>query len=450
MPYRRVTGWSGLLAITLALSAAAACGGPGGEGAEGASSPTPGPSAEPSGEPSGTPSTWPTPSPTPTPSPLSWPRPCSDLHAQDAFPTFELTIAPQHWNALIQEFQTGVEEWHPATFRYGDEVVNDVMVRNRGNNSRCGEKMQFAISFNRVDPDQRFHGLRRIHLDHGSCKVLQERLALSFARDFGVPAACANHAQLRVNGSFYGLFTNLEAVNKDFLKRNFAENDGNLWKSGNQLETNEDDTDFETRLPEFWAADDLETVDELTDIDQAIREWAAEAMMPAVDNYWIHGWNYYLYEHPTRGFLFLPHDWDQAWPTSSTRDFDPLNPVRRRPANIVLADPEWRAKYLDALEEAWALYDPAIYEERVETWWEQVVDAAADDPFLTVAPDSNPPGHLMTHFGWRHAWIGEFLACQRGEGPCPLPEPTPTPAPSPTSEASPTPDATPTPEQPVP
>lgn len=57
-------------------------------------------------------------------------------------------------------------------------------------------------------------------------------------------------------------------------------------------------------------------------------------------------------------------------------------------------------EYLDALEEAWALYDPDVYEERVETWWEQVVDAAADDSFLSVSPGSNDSGaHTDTDHG---------------------------------------------------
>ena len=372
--------------------------------------------------PSPTPSTVPSPTASPSPTPSTWPRPCPDVYAPDRLPTFELTISSGDWNTLVSEFHSGLENWYPATFRYEDEVYEDVMVRNRGNNSRCGEKLQFAISFNKIDDDGRFHGLRRINLDHGGCKPLNERLALAFARDLGVNAACANNARLVVNGSYYGLFTNIEAVNKDFLKRNFQEHDGNLWKSGDELKTNEEEPYLETKLGDFWAADTLEEVEALTDVEQAIDEWAAEAALPAYDNFWLHGWNYYLYEHPTRGFLFLPHDWDQAWPYSSSRDFDPLHPVRQQPATIVLENPAWREAYLEALEEAWQAYDADLFQDRVDTWWAQIVIAASEDPFLTIEADSDPPNSLTEHFLWRRSWLRQWLDCQDGGSPCPPPD----------------------------
>jgi hypothetical protein len=256
-------------------------------------------------------------------------------------------------------------------------------VRLRGNNSSCGDKLQLAIAFNKVDPKGRFRGLRRLNLDHGGCHHLEERLALSFMRDVGLPAACANHARLVVNGAYEGLYANIEHINQDFLKRQFpgAENDGNLWKSGNKLRTNEATPDS-SRLDAFWAAHSVEQLDALTDLDEAVLEWAAEATLPARDNYWLWGWNYYLYEHPTRGFLFLPTDLDRSISLSSFgADDNFFRPETLQPtAQLVLADPTWSARYLTAVHRSIRAFDAAVLQARVDRWWAQIADAARTDP----------------------------------------------------------------------
>lgn len=367
------------------------------------------------------------PSPTSSPTPAAYPRPCADVYAQDLLPTFELEMTDAVWSALHQDFAAGEKVYRPAVFRYGDEEYADVMVRYRGNNSRCGAKIQLAIAFNKIDEDGRFHGLRRLNLDHGGCKLLNERLSLEFMRDLGIPAACANHARLVVNGEYYGLFTNIEHVNKDFLKRNFAAHDGNLYKSGRELKTNEEDDPDTSRLDDFWAATDIEAVSVMADLDQAVREWAAEAMMPAVDNYVLHGWNYYLYDHPTRGFLFLPTDQDQSMGGSSSWQLDPLGMVRADPAVFVLQDPRWRAAYLDALVHADAAYDPARLEARIRTMWAQILPSAAADAFLDVDPDEGPPARLLEHLWFRDEHVSRWLECELEGRGCEDPPPASPP-----------------------
>lgn len=349
----------------------------------------------------------------PIPTPAPYPRPCADVYAQDLLPTFELDVTDSVWAELHVDFQNDAKIYRPAAgFRYEGREYSDVMVRYRGNNSRCNGKIQLVIAFNQIDEDGRFHGLKRLNLDHGGCRLLDERITLEFMRDLGVPAACANHARLVVNGEYYGLFTSIEHLNKDFLKRNFAEHDGNLYKGGDELTTNEDDDPDTSRLDEFWAANDVETVAALTDLEEAVAEWSAEAMMPAVDNYVLNGWNYYLYDHPTRGFLFLPNDVDQSLPKSSTWDLDPLDMIRAQPANFVVHDPAWRAAFLSALVEAHAAYDPDRLEARIHEIWAQILPAAAEDPFLDVEPDDEPSVSLRQHIRNRSEWIGKWLDCE--------------------------------------
>ena len=100
------------------------------------------------------------------------------------------------------------------------------------------------------------------------------------------------------------------------------------------------------------------------------------------DNYWQFGWNYYLYEHPTRGFLFLPTDLDRSISLSIFgADDNFFRPPTLQPtAQLVLADPAWNARYLAAIHRSIRAFDAAVLEARVDRWWAQIADAARTDP----------------------------------------------------------------------
>lgn len=308
---------------------------------------------------------------------------CADVYDPDHLPTFEVDIASDHLEALIEEQKAGIQVFHPAVFRYEGEEYPDAMVRYRGNKSTCGDKLQIAIAFHKVNPDGRFHGLRRINLDHGSCGTIEERLALAFVRDeLGVEASCANNARLVLNGHYYGLYTNIEHIDREFLERNFDDPDGNLYEDAREewKKTNEDDPDT-SDMEALNGAADAAAVDALSDLDQAMRMWAGDALLPGCDNYWYFGRNFYVYNHPSRGFLFLPTDYDHALPLGWCSDWM-LMPSEDKTAALVLQDPEWRAKFVDELAAAHARFRPEWFDERIDRWWLQVRESAEADPFL--------------------------------------------------------------------
>ncbi|HET9449756.1 MAG TPA: CotH kinase family protein [Aggregicoccus sp.] len=351
------------------------------------------------------------------PAPLTYPLACHPIYSEDLLPTFELEVSEQNWALLRQEFQEDPsrETEFPATFRYAGEVYPDATIRLRGNHSQCGDKMQFAIAFNKVDRAGRFRGLRRLNLDHGGCYHLEERLALSYLRDVGLPTACANHARLMVNGAYYGLFSNIEHINQDFLKRQFpgAENDGDLWKSGHVLKTNEETTP-ENEIETFWRVRTLPEIDAYVDLDEAVLEWAAEAVLPACDNYWLYAWNYYLYDHPQRGLLWVPTDLDCSWALLEDeveRDIFFPTPLQK-PADVVLADPAWRQKYLAAVRHSVSRMDVAKLEARADRWWAQIAEAARTDPHVpyTEAQVQRFKDGLRRRRVWLDAWVREHAA----------------------------------------
>lgn len=322
-----------------------------------------------------------TPEPTPAP-PSEYPRPCHAIYDPASLPTFELEISDEVWNAMEDDGR-GREEWRPASFRFEGTEYPDVMVRKRGNYSSCGSKLQFAVAFHHVDPEGRFQDLKRLNFDHGSCRILFERVAMEFVREeLGIAAPCANNARVLVNGEFYGLFANVEHQNKDFLKRNFPDPDGNLYKVAEQKKTNEDDPDV-SDLEALHAAHTLEELDALVDLEQAIRMWAAEALLPAEDNFWYYDRNFYVYNHPGRGFLYLPNDYDRALPMNRNLDWDPTRPIQRIPS-VVLDDPEWNERFENELREIHSRFRPEWFDERLDRYWMQVKADVEADPFFEM------------------------------------------------------------------
>jgi hypothetical protein len=335
------------------------------------------------------------------------PGPCADVFSDDLFPTYQIQIAPAEWTALLNDFynmQQNVaagRDYHPyhtlAEFRYGDEVITNLLIRLKGWSSWWQSvpddppKLQFVIAFDGVDSSKRFHGLRKIELDMPRIDetYLRQRISLAYLRALGLPGLCANNARLFINGSYYGLYTNLERPDKTFLQRVFpGEDRGDLWDAGINLEINEDTMGLpHPRLDAFWAAKTPAAIAAIADMDEALLEWAGEAMLGDADGYWIGHYNFFLYDHPTRGWLWIPHDLDADINWLDPR-IDPLYYWGGDPAwappwqhySAIIKDPAWLDRYVAALRRANDVWAAAELPAMVDRFAAQVRDAAAADP----------------------------------------------------------------------
>ena len=86
---------------------------------------------------------------------------------------------------------------------------------------------------------------------------------------------------------------------------------GDLWDGGWGLATNEETgSQPHPRLDAWWAVTDAASLAAIADMDETLAEWAGEAMIADADGFWIGRQNFFLYDHPTRGWLWIPHDLD--------------------------------------------------------------------------------------------------------------------------------------------
>lgn len=354
---------------------------------------------------------------------------CPALYDQDVLPAFTLDLSDAEWAALQADYTTGTKSWHPAAFTSTVDgevvVIDDAAVRLSGNPgfSWIGPKMQFAISFTQYNEEGRLDGLRKLKLDASwyDPSLVRDRLAYAYLRDLGVSAPCANNATLAINGAYYGLYKNIEFADQEFLERVMGREDsgGVLWKYGSEASVNEEEAD-PRHMRDLWSHSDVAWQEANTDLDGNLLEWAGEALIPQDDGYWCCAHNFYIYEHPTKGFQFLP--WDMDYTFDSAPYFaDPDTFYRDSNSqphlDAVAADPTWGPRWVAALETATGAYDPDVMDQRITDWSAQIEDAFASDPTTTISAQAHADA-IARMPGWirsRSAFMQSWVARKQGE-----------------------------------
>ena len=153
-----------------------------------------------------------------------------DLFDQNSVQDIELAVNARDWAELKERYRENV--YYQADLSWRGETVHNIGIRSRGRGSRSGSKPGLRLDFNRYVTGRQFLGLKSIVLDNltQDPAMLKERVVMRFFTEMGLPAPRVVHARLFVNHEFAGLYTVVEAIDKDFLKRTLNENDGYLYE----------------------------------------------------------------------------------------------------------------------------------------------------------------------------------------------------------------------------
>jgi hypothetical protein len=335
---------------------------------------------------------------------------CADLFEQDRLPEYRITLDHAVLRALQTEFTThdGSKEYHPVeSFEVDGETIGGVSIRLKGNEgySWVGTKMQFVLSFVEVDEDQRFHGQRHVAFDATwyDHTLLNNRTASRFLRRMDMPAPCANNAVLFIDDEFYGIYAHMEEPDREYLERNFGKEnaDGNLYKYGYELKNNPGaDT---SRIQQFWSSYAFESISQLGDPAQWVSEWALEATMPDWDGYWISGHNYFIFDHPERGLMYLPWDTDATFAYYNAMSYDPLAGIYwdyvPHEASV-LSQPEYERKFVEAIAEAISRWPVETMEAEVTAWDAQIRPWLDADPNKTYTIEEHDAAVLLLRDGF--------------------------------------------------
>ena len=351
-----------------------------------------------------------------------------------------LTVSRENWNLLRSEGRrlpdviagcTTPESPYtfvPSEVSIDGETVSDVAVRKKGFlGSLSTDRPSLRLDFGRDDHDDRtFHGTRRITLNNN----LQDRtnakqcVVYELFAEAGIRAPRCGLAHVTVNGDDKGVFTNVEPIDKPFLRRTFGNDEGNLYeltigdftaaaKAGLELKTNEtrnDRSDLE-RVERALAAPDeklAEALGEVFDLDEFFTFWAMEVLTGHWDGMTGNRNNTFMYRNPADN-RFHPIPWGTDG-TFTAHPFIPgapasvyaYNSVSRRLYNVPSLRRRYHARLRELLGSVWN-------EDRIVAKLRRLTDRSGGSAAVLSATEAFIRG--------RRAAIEKELASNGGSGP---------------------------------
>ncbi|MBM3787470.1 MAG: hypothetical protein FJW30_24190 [Acidobacteria bacterium] len=349
----------------------------------------------------------------------------ADLFAADKVNDIRLTFAPGDWEKLRATYLE--DTYYKVQFEWQSVKVANIGVRSRGSGSRNSAKPGMKLDFNEFVKDQTFLGFKELVLDNllQDPSMMAERVSFQLFRRMGIPAPSVAHVRVFVNGSYHGLYTVVEPVDKLFLKKYLGEDGGQLfdyeWQSHYSFEdlgdsnetyaffkpkTNDKKPDYETLkafIQTINSAPDeafAGALAEYLDANRFLEYLAVETFLADIDGV-LGDWgmnNFYLYRRgASKQFVFIPWDKDvtfgpmkrSVWNNAET------NVLVRR----LLAIPAYGAHFERSLQTVIAEAGPS------GGWLDMEINRIKAQIHTFAALDTNKPystDHFYTSIRDRH------------------------------------------------
>jgi hypothetical protein len=292
-------------------------------------------------------------------------REAAELFAAEHVAQIDFSVPDGQWGWL--QANAKQEKYVGGRASYDGQPAGLIGLRFKGNYGtlvRCFDaagkltcpKLSFKVDFAEYDAQNRFFGLKKVNLHSmiNDPTKLHEKLAYDLYRSSGVPAPRSTWANVRVNGTNYGLFSLVEEIDGRFTEDRWPGNgDGNLYKEAwpgsaspsfyvTKLETNKttaSNDEIATFAGELLAApagQRSSTLAKWADIPTLQRYMAVDDAIFNCDGVtaWYSGGpgaagagnhNYHLYQERARSFFWLI-PWDLDATLSICAPFAPVPP----------------------------------------------------------------------------------------------------------------------------
>jgi hypothetical protein len=282
-----------------------------------------------------------------------------ELFTNGVIPRIRLTIPPESVAGLRKNPRQDVS----ATVREGTNVWPAAGVHLKGSIGSfrgIDGKPALTLSFDKFSSTQRFHGLRKIHLNNSveDPSYMNELVGSEMFRAAGVPAPLVTHAIVEMNDRQLGLYVLKEGFAEEFLGRHFRHPKGNLYDLavgghdvnepmakyfGTGPNDHSDlaaltDAAVEPDLPKRWLR-----LQSTLDMERFISFMSMEIMLGHRDGYCLARNNFRIYQDVDSGrMIFLPHGMDQLFGNARALIEPRMNGIVAR---AVMETPEGRRAY---------------------------------------------------------------------------------------------------------
>ena len=343
-----------------------------------------------------------------------------------------ITIPPDSLKVIYDSVLS--DHYYMARFIFDDnekrDTLQNVGFRLRGNTSRFSKKKSFKISFNEYVSGRKYQGVKKINLngEHNDPTMIREKLFYDIWKKAGMVERRTCFVKMYINGSYYGLYTNLEEMEKEWLTLVYPKTGGNLYKctypadlvylgsdqqtyknlenstvTGGrvyELQTNKTEDDY-TRLVKLITtlhkSPDAAFVSEIAtilNVDHFLKALALDVATGNWDDYSYNKNNYYLYDNPVDStYDFIAYDPDNTfgvdwfgidWATRDCRDW--INKTMPLPlAQKLMAVPAFFNRYKQYLDTiANTVINPDSVFPRIDAMKQLIQQAAIADTYRTL------------------------------------------------------------------
>lgn len=252
--------------------------------------------------------------------------------------TIEISFAQSNWDQLLDAQAAGAEDYIMAqSVTINGEVFDSVGVKYKGNSTYNANQVKnpFHIELDTYK-NHNYQGYKDIKLSNVAKdpSFLREVLSYHILRQY-MDAPLSNYANVYVNGTLIGLYSNSESITKTFVDSHFYSNGNAFFKCNppagagpgttslpNLVYLGQDSTDYyagyEMKSDIGWQelidlcdtlSNHVADVQEILDVDRALWMIAFDNVLVNLDSY-IGGFaqNYYLYR--SNNGQFFPVVWD--------------------------------------------------------------------------------------------------------------------------------------------
>lgn len=337
----------------------------------------------------------------------------------------------------------------PATFIFINGPVNDTVANAtlglRGNSSLLSAKKSFKISFNSQIAGQKYRGVEKINLngEHNDPSLLRAKITWEILKKMEVPAPRATHTLLYINGTFRGVYLNVEHIDEAYVYSRFRNRDGELYKctypaslttpvpTPSQMidagyETILDGTVGYTHLANLiniLNASNLPDykcmLEEELDVELYLKSLAVEVMAGHWDSPIYNTNNFYLYYHTlAQRFIYSSYDVDNTFGVDWFGIDWSSRPIYAWPGNAqnaplyskILSVPEWRNKYSYYISLLIEIFNDPAFLQQIQEMHNSLAPYIAIDGFypLDYGYDMAAYEASLTDGAGGHVWQGIF------------------------------------------
>jgi len=150
--------------------------------------------------------------------------PAQNFYATDSIQQIEILFSQSNWDYILDTAKQGSDSYTLAVWvKINGMQYDSTGVKYKGNSSYNPANLKNPLHIE-LDhfKEQDYMGYKDIKLSNGfhEPSSVREVLLYKMAQQY-MPASNANYAQVKINGSPMGLYTNVEAVTKTFLESRF-------------------------------------------------------------------------------------------------------------------------------------------------------------------------------------------------------------------------------------